>query len=129
MPSPRRLDGLRILVAEDSFLIAEQVAELIAGEGGTVVGPVPRVGAGLALIARAPPDCAVLDINLNGEPCFAIADALKARDIPFIFVTGYSDRTVVPPGLAGAPMLTKPLEDETLVTSLAAVVERTVAER
>ena len=33
-------------------------------------------------------DAAVLDINLNGQKNYPVADALAARRVPFVFSTG-----------------------------------------
>jgi hypothetical protein len=37
-------------------------------------------------------DAAMLDVNLNGNKSYPVADALAARGVPFVFSTGYSDR-------------------------------------
>jgi hypothetical protein len=72
--------------------------------GCHIIGPVPRLAQGLALATTASLDGALLDINLAGERCFPIAEALAARDIPFAFLTGYGD-FAIPPEYRGAPRL------------------------
>jgi DNA-binding LytR/AlgR family response regulator len=115
------LSGLKILVVEDDYLIAEHVCSILNEQGCEVLGPVPRVDAGLALIERgAQPDCALLDINLNGELCFPLAQALAGNHVPIIFLTGYDDRALIPPDLAPAAVLGKPLVAHTLLGALAA---------
>ena len=52
-------------------------------------------------------DGALLDINLAGENCFPIADALAARGVPFMFLTGYG-ATVLPAPYRDVPCLPKP---------------------
>ena len=122
-PTAQRLTGLKVLVVEDSFLIAEHVCGILRRQGCEVLGPAPRVAAGLALVERGPPpDCAVLDVNLHGELCFPIAQALASRAIPFIFLTGYDERTIIPPDLAGARVLGKPMDDAFLVDAIALAV-------
>jgi len=113
------LDGLRVLVVEDTLLVAEVIAEILEEGGGTVVGPVARVERALDLICEAPVDAAVLDINLAGELSFPIAAELAARDIPYVFLTGYDDEAVVPPAYRAAPRLAKPFQARELVAFLA----------
>ena len=122
-PTAQSLSGLKVLVVEDSFLIAEHLCGILRQKGCEVLGPAPRVAAGLALVERGPaPDCAVLDINLHGELCFPIAEALASRAIPFVFLTGYDDPTIIPPDLAGAQVLGKPMVDALLVDAIASAV-------
>jgi DNA-binding LytR/AlgR family response regulator len=119
------LAGLKILVVEDNYLIAEHVSAILDRQGCEVLGPVPRVEAGLALVERGPrPDCALLDVNLNGELCFPLAQALADDHVPIVFLTGYDDRAIIPPELSSAAVLGKPLEDERLVGILAAACAR-----
>lgn len=120
-----RLAGLKVLVVEDNYLIAEHVRSILDDHGCEVLGPVPQVAAGLALIERGPrPDCALLDVNLNGEMCFPLARVLAGDSVPVVFLTGYDDRAIIPPDFAPAAVLGKPLEDERLVGTLAAACAR-----
>lgn len=71
------------------------------------MGPVPSVADALALLQGGPsPDLAVLDINLQGEMVYPVADALLASGIPFLFVTGY-DAMEIPRAYAEAPLIDK----------------------
>jgi DNA-binding response OmpR family regulator len=90
MPAADKLDlsGLRVLVVEDALLIADLITEALRDHGCSVVGPVPRLGQGSALATVEQLDGALLDVNLAGERCFPIAQALAARGIPFAFLTG-----------------------------------------
>ena len=117
-PSAKPLEGLRILVVEDNFLAAEVVRDALERSGCTVVGPVGRVADGLALAQQEKLDGAVLDINLNGDRCFPIADALSSRGVPFVFLTGYDSSTVVPDGLRTTRRLGKPVLEHQLIDAL-----------
>ncbi|HZB53951.1 MAG TPA: hypothetical protein VE527_10000, partial [Reyranella sp.] len=75
---------------------------------------------GLELARDEPLDGAVLDINLHGEMSFGIAEVLCARGVPFIFVTGYEDRSIVPLAFRSAPRLDKPVADERLIQAMVA---------
>src|SRR5258706_15733422 len=72
-PVPER----RILVVEDTLLVAEAIGDMLTAHGCTVVGPVGRLGPALELARNEALDGALLDVNLAGEPCFAIAAALQ----------------------------------------------------
>jgi CheY-like chemotaxis protein len=80
---------LRILLVEDEMAIALMLEDALEALGYEVIGPAGRVREALALIESKATDVALLDVNLNGEKVYAVADALAARDIPFVFVTGY----------------------------------------
>ena len=114
--SHESLAGLRILVVEDNFLVAEDLRGLLAKRGCDVVGPAPRVEQGLNLVAAGGLDGAVLDINLGNEDCFAIAAALTERSVPFLFLTGYDDSNLVPAEYRQAPRLSKPVDEARLLS-------------
>ena len=120
------LAGLRLLVVEDETLIAMMLEDMLADLGITVVGPVGSVPAALALVAAEGDalDGAVLDVNLGTAKAYPIADALTARGVPAVFLTGYG-----PAGIdarySGVPVLTKPVE----ATRLERVLEQQHATR
>ena len=113
MPDSRRptslpdLRGARILVVEDSCLVAHMIAAQLGECGCTVVGPARRLDAALSLAASERLDGALLDIDLAGEESFPVARLLQARGVRFAFLTGYSD-ILLPDEFAGVPCLTKP---------------------
>jgi DNA-binding response OmpR family regulator len=60
------LNGRRILLVEDEYMIAEIVEEWLHQAGAEVVGPVPSVEQALACLnERNALDGAVLDVNLS----------------------------------------------------------------
>jgi CheY-like chemotaxis protein len=81
--------GLRILIAEDEALVAMMIEDIVTDLGCTVVGPAASVARALALIDGERLDGALVDLNLGGEHARPIAEALVARGIPFVFVSGY----------------------------------------
>src|SRR5690348_9428474 len=93
---PTELRGLRILVVEDNFLVADTICEILADRGCEVVGPAPSLERGWKLAREEALDGAVLDVNLSGEVSFPLAKALAERGIPFLFLTGYDDSAAVP---------------------------------
>jgi DNA-binding response OmpR family regulator len=120
MLAPRLLEGLKVLVVEDNLLLAEVTKILLEESGCQVVGPAGWLQRGLEMARAEPLDGAVLDINLHGEMSFPIAEALSARGVPFIFVTGYEDRSIVPLAYRSAPRLDKPVADERLIEVIVA---------
>lgn len=118
----KALNGTRILVVEDNFLAAEVVRDLLENSGCTVIGPVGRVADGVRLAEQEQLDAAVLDINLNGDWCFPIALALRQRDIPFVFLTGYDDAAIIPLALRPVRRLSKPIVGEQLIEVLIEVI-------
>ena len=82
------LDGVRVLVVEDEFLIAMLLQEMLESAGCVISGPIPRLAEALDAAAGGTYDAAVLDVNLAGERVDPVAHALARRDIPFVFVTG-----------------------------------------
>lgn len=121
-----RLLGHRVLVVEDEVMVSWNLEDMLAELGCQVVGPASRVEQALAMLDAEPIDLAILDVNLNGQKSFPVADALVARGVPFVFSTGY-DIHGVPDAYKTFPMLQKPYERAYLVTaleSLAAVHEK-----
>ena len=74
----------------------------------TVVGPASRLDEAMELAREAELDCAVLDVNLGGQPIFPLADLLREKGAPFAFATGYSPDDILPPEHANVPVLAKP---------------------
>ncbi|WP_330218360.1 response regulator [Methylobacterium sp. WSM2598] len=69
----------RVLVVEDEYFIADDMAQALGRLGAVVVGPAPSRDAAMALIdGGARIDAAVLDINLRGETVFPVG-ALRVR--------------------------------------------------
>lgn len=112
------LRSRRILVVEDEYLLALDLRGTLEDAGAVVLGPAPSVSSALALVeAGTPIDAALLDVNLNGEMVFPVADALCSRSIPFIFTSGY-DSGAIADRYKAAPHCPKPLEMRRIVTAL-----------
>ena len=112
------LAGQRVLVVEDEFFIADDLADALRAHGAEVIGPVPRLHEALAMISgKGPIDMAVLDVNLDGDTAFSAGDALLARDIPFMFATGY-ERDFLPARFQNVPYWEKPFDPRSLTRAL-----------
>jgi DNA-binding NtrC family response regulator len=100
--------GKRILIVEDEYLIAFDLACEIAASGANVVGPARTIDAALAITNTANLDGAIIDFDLGGEHTLSIADALDARQIPFVFWTGYIRACDLPTRHAHVTIVEKP---------------------
>lgn len=104
------LKGCRLLVVEDDFFLANDLCRALEEQGAHILGPVSSVSEALELIAAEDPfDCAVLDINLNGERVYPLADILLGQGLEVVFTTGY-DRAAIPGKYAEVPRYEKPLD-------------------
>ena len=112
------LNGLRILIVEDNFVVADALRFLIAGYDGTVTAIVPSLERAFAALAADPIDIAILDINLNGTSVVPLAEHLRTTKVPFVFLTGYGDDELLPEHLRAHPRFDKPVEAERLVRTL-----------
>lgn len=118
-PAPSDLAGLRVLVVEDDYIMAEDLAAELAGHGAEVLGPASDIDGAMALLAAGPPpDAAVLDINLGGVMVFPLVDALEARRVPLLFATGY-DAWSIPERYLRIPRLEKPVDVRRIAEALA----------
>lgn len=104
------LTGLTVLVIEDDYFIADDMARQLAARGAEIIGPVASVDAAIDLIGRtARIDGAVVDINLQGVMAWPVADALLRRGVQFVFATGY-DSASIPARYAGIVRCEKPAD-------------------
>lgn len=102
------LQGRRILVVEDEFMIADGVRRALASAGATVLGPIGNLDDALALIQSEPHiDGALLDANLVGVYAYPAADLLLSRGVKIVFVTGY-DLADIPHRFSVVPRCQKP---------------------
>ena len=115
MKSPE-LAHKRVLVVEDDYLVAMDIARSLERAGAEVIGPAPAVEAALDAVERTALDGAILDMNLGGEMAFPVADALMARGVPFIFATGY-DAQVIPLRFTHVKRCEKPMASEPIAAA------------
>lgn len=112
------LRGWNVLVVEDEFYIADDIARALGQLGGQVVGPVPSRDMALDLLAGGRRvDLAVLDINLEGEEVYPVAERLEGMGIRFLFATGY-DAVSLPERFRDLPLWEKPFDPYDLVRAL-----------
>lgn len=118
MTVPLRLDGLTVMLVEDDVFVS-MLAEDVLREAGATVLLAMRLELGLDFAANADLDFAVLDVNLGGgRTSFPVADLLKARGIPFLFLSGY-DGDGFGEAYADYPKLQKPYSPAQLLAAMA----------
>jgi PAS domain S-box-containing protein len=105
--------GNRVMIVEDEALVAMVEMESLAELGFSVVGPFSRASEAMAAVRDEQIDAAVLDVNLDGDLVYSVADELASRGIPFVFVTGYTAESIEE-RFAHIPVLQKPVERHTL---------------
>lgn len=114
----KSLAGRRVLLVEDDYFIARNLLRQLEESGAEVLGPAGNIENALDLIASTPQiDGAVLDVNLGDVMVYPVADALKDREVPFVFATGY-DKTMIPARYADVPLCEKPVEATQVVQAL-----------
>jgi len=111
------------LVAEDEPLVAMLLEDALLEAGAIILGPAATVQHALDLTMTARPDIAVLDLNLSGESCLRVADALAAAGVAFIVATGYGDAIPLPQHPA-VESLQKPYDPQALIDTLAKIRPR-----
>lgn len=115
------LSGRCVLVIEDEYYIAADIAHALERAGATILGPCRNEIDALAQLAGHHPDAVVLDINLGQGASFKLAEHLNDRRIPFVFVTGYDNGTI-PEKFQGFARVTKPLELCRILVAISRVV-------
>ena len=102
------LHGMRLLLVEDHYALATNLADVAVQSGADVIGPVATVADALRLIEQLPElDAAVLDVQLQDETSYPVADALRARRVPFCFSTAHAP-DCLPERFRDVPVCAKP---------------------
>ncbi|HRX84246.1 MAG TPA: response regulator [Phycisphaerae bacterium] len=114
------LVGLRVLVVEDNFPMALLVQRALESAGAQVVGPFPSLARTFDALADNAPDCAVLDVNLDIEDVYPLADHLQSGSVPFLLASGYDD-SHFPERFANCPRLEKPYDIDRLINAVRAL--------
>jgi DNA-binding NtrC family response regulator len=115
-PDLARLRGLRALVVEDGWQVADALKASIERMGMVVAGPVATARQAQSAAGERRPDVAIVDVNLGGEMAYGLMEWLHERGIPVIVITGYED---LPGSLQKlSAILHKPFTTAALLTAL-----------
>jgi len=114
---PSDLNGLCVLIVEDSWQVGTGLKMLLESWGADVIGPVATTADAERMTSERSPDVAIVDINLRrGERSYGLIDRLHDQGIRVVVITGYTDASL-PPGKAAA-ILQKPMREDLLLASL-----------
>lgn len=116
------LNGRKVLVVEDEPMIAMLIEDMLIDLGCTVIGPAMGLAEGLELADTPELDAAVLDVNLNGQRSYGLADALATRGIPVLFATGYGGGEELHE--RSEPVLQKPYQIDRLEAALIRMIQQ-----
>ncbi len=117
------LSGRRVLVIEDEYFLADDIARALREVGARVVGPVGELEQAASLVeGDIAIDAAVVDINLRSDMVFPVVRTLRARNVPLLFTTGY-DRKSIEPEFADVPLWEKPLDIAAMARGLAGLIK------
>jgi len=110
-----------VLIVEDEVLIRMMLVEMVEHLGHKVIGEAGRIEEGRSLAETQQYDLAILDINLQGFNVQPIAEAVRSRGLPLLFLSGYGSNGA-PAGFKGAPILEKPCTPDKLRRMIDAVL-------
>lgn len=118
------LDGVRILVVDDNYMIASNLAEALGSAGARIVGVLGTLEDATVFVAsrHAEVEIALLDVNLAGVMSYPVADILVRHDVPFIFMTGY-DTASMEAAYRDFPVCMKPFGFQTVVSTIRRVLD------
>ena len=111
----------RVLVVEDEYLIRMLLEDMLADLGYAIAKAVGTIAEASQVAATGAFDVAILDVNVDGEEIYPVADILAQLGLPFVFVTGYAE-DILPAKYRSRPALQKPFQAEQLSATLAGLL-------
>ncbi len=121
--SSRPLSGCRVLVIEDEYFLADDIVRTLSALGARIVGPFGDLNEATdAVHGDIAIDAAIVDINLRSEVVFPLARVLRARNVPFVFTTGY-DRTSIDAEFQDVSLWGKPLDVAAMARELTRLIK------
>jgi DNA-binding response OmpR family regulator len=122
MPTRSSAARPRVLLVEDNFLLALNLASVISGEGYQVIGPAPSVDRAMHDAQTHRPQAAVLDIRIVGGTSVQVATMLRARNVPLLFISAYDPWNWLPADFGAIRHLSKPVDADELRRELRAML-------
>lgn len=119
-----KLSGLRVLIAEDQWLLADTMAVLLEEEGACVIGPCPTTVSAMNRVSTEPVDFALVDMGLKDTFSDALIEKLEAQRIPYAVITGFE---FLPTNVheGAIEVIRKPINRNVLVRLLSPFARRT----
>lgn len=119
---PTRPAGCSVFLVEDEVMIRMMVADMLEELGHSVAAEAGEIGEAVKLVQSTEFDLAILDVNVNGKVITPVAELISARNLPFIFATGYGS-SGLPQEYRDRPALQKPFQLETLAQVISATMK------
>jgi DNA-binding response OmpR family regulator len=111
------LNGMRILLVEDSWHLGMATKSFLQACGADVAGPFATVAEADRAIAERAPNAALVDFNLRGgERAVSLIDRLHDQGVLIIVTSGYSNLPIASGKVAA--VLQKPISEAQLLESL-----------
>lgn len=115
------MPSVRILIAEDDWIIAKEISLTLQDLGFEVIGTFDTGEEFVQKLPTLKPDLALLDIDLAGSMTgIDIAEKLKPLGIPFVFLTAMADIQTIEKAKQTEPYayLVKPVRAESLLSTI-----------
>jgi CheY-like chemotaxis protein len=122
----KRSAGSSVFLVEDEVMIRMMVADMLQELGYSVAAEAGEINEAIRLAQSTDFDLAILDVNVNGKVISPVADLIRARNLPFIFATGYGS-SGLPEEYRDRPALQKPFQIETLARVIDNTLNSTAA--
>lgn len=116
----------RVLIVEDEGMVAMLLEDMLTDFGHDVVAIAGQMDRAAQLIAEIEADLVILDVNLNGEQTYSLAETLASQGVPFIFATGYGSAGLIEQWKS-APVLQKPYQAQDLERAIRRVFANAAA--
>ena len=108
------LSNKTVLVVEDEFFIGSNLEQILQGAGANTV-LINNAEDALKTIYKTKFDAVILDIHLQDGSTYPVADELRRKSTPFMFISGY---LTIREGYDDIPFLDKPFTDETVLNGI-----------
>jgi CheY-like chemotaxis protein len=123
LPMEPILEGRKLLLVEDSLIIALDAEDILTRLGASDVSTSATVESAYRTINEGKPDLAILDINLGDHTSYAVADRLLSLGVPFLFATGYGEQAQLPPAHRDRLVVQKPYTFSNLARAIRELLE------
>jgi len=107
----------RLLLVEDELVVGLFMQDLLKAIGYRPTDPIGRLSEAISAATHERFEGAILDMNLNGEIVYPLAELLTQQRVPFLFVTGYAPGSL-DPRFTQVPILQKPVVQDELAGAL-----------
>jgi DNA-binding NtrC family response regulator len=117
------LDGARILIVEDEYIISVELGAMLAAAGAEAIGPCQTLAQAHSLIGRDRISGAILDFRLGGDTSLPLTRQLHQRGIPFLFFTGQVNTKQISAEYPGAKVIAKPFQRPAILAAIVDMLE------